>query len=193
VRHISTWLIELFKLFGGRRLHPLRTQCPICGQMVRLHVDKAGRRHVFAHARALFEGSRFSAHYAAKKSVPARGTRRNLILVPTNANTLSCLTRSSKNNADRSPSEQCDFGKSPDRTIDYLRNRAGLAGPWPRPVLSVGARPTFCLFRISTLFLIRSIIRRRSLHRPCSFKKLDHERRHPRVELSWTADNVDVR
>jgi len=34
--------------------------------MVRLHVDKAGRRHVFAHARALYEGSRFSLHYAAK-------------------------------------------------------------------------------------------------------------------------------
>jgi hypothetical protein len=34
--------------------------------MVRLHVNKAGRRHVFAHARALYEGSRFSAHYAAK-------------------------------------------------------------------------------------------------------------------------------
>lgn len=73
MRHISTWLIELFKLFGGRRLHPLRTQCPICGQMVRLHVDKAGRRHVFAHARALFEGSRFSAHYSAKNRCAGSG------------------------------------------------------------------------------------------------------------------------
>jgi hypothetical protein len=66
VRHLSVWVIEFFKLLGGRRLHPLTTQCPICQQMVRLHANKAGRRHVFAHARALYEGSRFSVHYAAK-------------------------------------------------------------------------------------------------------------------------------
>jgi hypothetical protein len=34
--------------------------------VVRLHVDKAGRRHAFAHARALYEESRVSVHYAAK-------------------------------------------------------------------------------------------------------------------------------
>jgi hypothetical protein len=71
MRHFSVWVVEFFKLlgvklFGGRRLHPLRTPCPICRQMVRLHVDKAGRRHVFAHARALYEGSRYRVHYAAK-------------------------------------------------------------------------------------------------------------------------------
>jgi hypothetical protein len=66
MRHLSVWVIEFFKLVGGRRLHPLTTQCPICQQMVRLHVNNAGRRHVFAHARALYEGARFSAHYAAK-------------------------------------------------------------------------------------------------------------------------------
>ena len=66
MRHFSVWVVEFFKLVGGGRLHPLRTCCPICGQMVRLHVDKAGRRHVFAHARALFEGSRYRVHYAAK-------------------------------------------------------------------------------------------------------------------------------
>ena len=66
MRNLSVWVIELFKFLGGRRLHPLRTQCPICGQMVRLHVDRAGRRHAFAHARALYEGARFSAHFAAK-------------------------------------------------------------------------------------------------------------------------------
>jgi hypothetical protein len=63
---LSVWAIELLKLLGGRRLHPLTTQCPVCGQSVRLHVNKAGRRHVFAHARALYEGSRLSVHYAAK-------------------------------------------------------------------------------------------------------------------------------
>jgi hypothetical protein len=67
MRHLSVWIIEFFKLLlGGRRLNPLTTKCPICQQIVRLHVDKAGRRHVFAHARALYEGARFSAHYAAK-------------------------------------------------------------------------------------------------------------------------------
>jgi hypothetical protein len=66
VRYLSVWVIELFKLLGRRRLHPLTTQCPICQQVVRLHVDKAGRRHAFAHARALYEESRVSVHYAAK-------------------------------------------------------------------------------------------------------------------------------
>jgi hypothetical protein len=65
MRSISVWVIEFLKLVGGRRLHPLRTQCPICQQMVRLHVDKAGRRHVYAHARALYEGARLSVHYSA--------------------------------------------------------------------------------------------------------------------------------
>ena len=73
MRHWSIWVIELFKLFGRRRLHPLRTECPICGQMVRLHVNKAGRRHAVAHARALFEGSRFSVHYAAKSKCLGSG------------------------------------------------------------------------------------------------------------------------
>ena len=66
MRYLSVWFIEFFKLLGGRRLHPLTTQCPICQQMVRLHVNKAGRRHVFAHAQALYEESRVSVHYAAK-------------------------------------------------------------------------------------------------------------------------------
>lgn len=66
MRYLSVWVLEFFKLLGGRRLHPLTAQCPICQQLVRLHVNKAGRRHAFAHARALYEGSRISAHYAAK-------------------------------------------------------------------------------------------------------------------------------
>lgn len=74
MRHLSVWVVELFKLLGGQRLHPLRTQCPICQQMVRLHVDRAGRRHLFAHARALFEGSRFSVHYAANNKCAGSGT-----------------------------------------------------------------------------------------------------------------------
>ena len=65
MRHLSVWVLELFKLVGRRRPHPLTTRCPICNQLVRLHVDKAGRRHLFAHARALYEGSRLSEHYAA--------------------------------------------------------------------------------------------------------------------------------
>jgi hypothetical protein len=62
----SVWIIEFLKLVGRRRLHPVATQCPICRQMVRLHVNKAGRRHVFGHARGLYEGSRFDVHYTAK-------------------------------------------------------------------------------------------------------------------------------
>ena len=82
MRHFSVWVVEFFKLLGGKlpggqRLHPLRTACPICGQMVRLHADKAGRRHVFAHARALYEGSHYPVHYAANmrclgSGVPAK-------------------------------------------------------------------------------------------------------------------------
>ncbi len=65
MRALSVWGIELIKLLGRQRLHPLTTQCPVCHQMVRLHVNKAGRQHLFAHARALYEGSQLSVHYAA--------------------------------------------------------------------------------------------------------------------------------
>jgi hypothetical protein len=75
MRHISVWVVEFIKLLGGRRLHPIATQCPICQQMVRLHVDKAGRRHVFAHARGLYEGSRFRVHYAAKMRCVGSGAQ----------------------------------------------------------------------------------------------------------------------
>jgi len=50
---LSVWLIEFIKLVGGKRLHPLNAECPICHRMVRLHYNKAGRRHMFAHARVL--------------------------------------------------------------------------------------------------------------------------------------------
>jgi hypothetical protein len=66
MRQISVWVTELFKLLGGWRLHPVTAQCPICRQMVRLHVNQAGRRHVFGHARALYEGSRLQVHYTAQ-------------------------------------------------------------------------------------------------------------------------------
>ena len=66
IRPLFVWIVEFIKLLGGRRLHPVATQCPICRQMVRLHVNKAGRRHVFAHARGLYEGSRFDVHYTAE-------------------------------------------------------------------------------------------------------------------------------
>src|SRR5271163_5232738 len=69
MRALSVWVIEFIKLLGRRRLHPLNAECPICHQMVRLHYNEAGRRHFFAHARvysrALFEGSRYCAHYTA--------------------------------------------------------------------------------------------------------------------------------
>jgi hypothetical protein len=73
MRPLSVWVIEFIKLVGGRRLYPLTTQCPACGQMVRLHVNKAGRRHAFGHARDLYEGSRFSVHYATKTKCGGSG------------------------------------------------------------------------------------------------------------------------
>jgi hypothetical protein len=67
---LAVWLVELIKLLGRRRLHPLNAECPICHRMVRLHYNKAGRRHMFAHARAysraLYEGSRYRRHYTAR-------------------------------------------------------------------------------------------------------------------------------
>ena len=69
MRLLSVWVIEFLKLIGRQRLHPLNAECPFCHQMVRLHYNKAGRRHLFAHARAtsraLYEGSRYDSHYAA--------------------------------------------------------------------------------------------------------------------------------
>ena len=70
MRILSVWVFEFIKLLGRRRLHPLNAECPICHQMVRLHYNKAGRRHLFAHARAysrtLYEGSRYGSHHTAK-------------------------------------------------------------------------------------------------------------------------------
>jgi hypothetical protein len=71
MRILSVWIVEFLKLLVRRRLHPLNAECPICHQMVRLHCDNAGRRHLIGHAReysrALYEGSRYRAHYAAGK------------------------------------------------------------------------------------------------------------------------------
>jgi hypothetical protein len=75
VRHLSVWLVEFIKLMGRRRLHPLHTQCPICGQRVQLHVNRAGRRHVFSHARGLYEGCRLCVHYVAKIKCLGSGSR----------------------------------------------------------------------------------------------------------------------
>jgi hypothetical protein len=78
MRIFSVWVIEFLKLIGRRRLHPINAECPICHQMIRLHYNKAGRRHVFAHARAtsraLYEGSRYGVHYAAKIKCLGSGT-----------------------------------------------------------------------------------------------------------------------
>ena len=61
MRILSVWVLEFIKLLGRRQLHPLNAECPFCHQMVRLHYNKAGRRHLFAHARA-YSGT----HYTAK-------------------------------------------------------------------------------------------------------------------------------
>jgi hypothetical protein len=74
--HLSVWLLEFFKLIGRRRLHPLVVQCPVCQRMVRLHVNKAGRRHVFAHARELYEESRISVHYDATFKCVGSGSKK---------------------------------------------------------------------------------------------------------------------
>jgi hypothetical protein len=77
VMRLSVWLIELIKLLGGRRLHPLNAECPFCHRMVRLHYNKAGRRHLIAHARAysraLYQGSQYCAHYTAKMKCVGSG------------------------------------------------------------------------------------------------------------------------
>jgi hypothetical protein len=73
MRHIPVWITELIKLAGGWRLHPVTAQCPICKQSVRLHVNKAGRRHVYGHARALYEGSRLQVHYTANMKCVGSG------------------------------------------------------------------------------------------------------------------------
>jgi hypothetical protein len=62
---LALWVREALKLLRGRRLHPLTTQCPICRQSVRLHVNKAGRRHVLGHAQALYDGARLDVHHVA--------------------------------------------------------------------------------------------------------------------------------
>jgi hypothetical protein len=74
MRHVFVWGLELIRLLGGRRLHPVVAQCPMCGQMVRLHVDQAGRRHALAHARSLYEGSRLGVHYAVKAKCAGSGS-----------------------------------------------------------------------------------------------------------------------
>jgi hypothetical protein len=78
MRRLIVWVIEFIKLLARRRLYPLNAECPICHQMVRLHYNRAGRRHLLAHAgvcsRALYEGSRYCAHYIAKAKCLGSGT-----------------------------------------------------------------------------------------------------------------------
>ena len=50
MRILSVWVFECIKLLlGGRRLHPLNAECPICHRMVRLHYIYSPTR---AHTRA---------------------------------------------------------------------------------------------------------------------------------------------
>jgi hypothetical protein len=72
MRHLSAWVAEFIKLLVGRRLHPLLTQCPICQPTVHLHINRAGRQHVFADACGLYEGCRLCKHYVGKVWAPAR-------------------------------------------------------------------------------------------------------------------------
>jgi hypothetical protein len=78
MRIFSVWVFEFLKLIGRRPRYPLNAECPFCHQMVRLHYNKAGRRHLFAHARAysraLYEGYRYGAHYSAKTKCSGSGT-----------------------------------------------------------------------------------------------------------------------
>ena len=78
MRIFSVWVFEFLKLIGRRPLYPLNAECPICHQMVRMHYNKAGRRHLFAHARAysraLYEGYSYDAHYSAKMKCVGSGT-----------------------------------------------------------------------------------------------------------------------
>lgn len=78
MRNLCVWVIQALKLLARRRRHTLKAECPICHQMVRLHYRKMGRRHIMAHARAcsraLFEGSRYCAHYTAKLKCVGSGT-----------------------------------------------------------------------------------------------------------------------
>src|ERR1700733_3119332 len=68
------WVIESIKLLARRPLDPVNAECPFCHQMVRLHYNRAGWRHLLAHARALYEGSRYSAHYMANAKCLGSGT-----------------------------------------------------------------------------------------------------------------------
>ena len=78
MRILSVWVFEFIRLLGRVRLHPLNAECPFCHQMVRLHHNRAGRRHLFAHARkysrALYEGSRYCAHYSADYEMKCLGS-----------------------------------------------------------------------------------------------------------------------
>jgi hypothetical protein len=78
MRIFSVWVFEFLKLIGRRPLYPLNAECPFCHQMVRMHYNKAGRRHLFAHARAysraLYEGYRYGAHYSARMKCLGSGT-----------------------------------------------------------------------------------------------------------------------
>jgi hypothetical protein len=73
MRYVSVWLAEFVKLIARRRRHPVTTQCPICQQTVHLHVNRAGREHIYGHARALFEGARFGVHYSAEARCDGSG------------------------------------------------------------------------------------------------------------------------
>jgi hypothetical protein len=80
MRDLWIWAVQFLKLITGRRLHPLLTQCPICQRTVRLHVNKAGRQHVFAHARGLYEGCQLCVHYVAK--IRCLGSGKSMIFDP---------------------------------------------------------------------------------------------------------------
>ena len=96
MRHISIWLIELFKRLEGGGFTRYAHNAPSADKWFASMSTKRGAdtcSHTPVH---YSRGRGFLRITPPKTSVPARGTRCNSILVPTNTNALNCLTRSSK-------------------------------------------------------------------------------------------------
>ena len=83
MKQLYAWLVELWKLIDGRRLYPIVVQCPVCRQNVRLHVNKAGRRHVYGHAVSLYQGAQFRRHFVGNMQCSGSGTTKEFDPRPT--------------------------------------------------------------------------------------------------------------
>src|SRR6516164_7942949 len=77
MRYLFVWVVEFTKFLGGRRLHPLLTQCPICRQTVRLHSRfSMSAFGAFQHAQSMsaFWGSGNAIENTGLFSQPSRRT-----------------------------------------------------------------------------------------------------------------------